>query len=368
MAAAAGETWASRHRIELGLTLRMSVAGLASFAVAHLLQMTQVYWAVLTAVIVMQASVGGSLKAMLDRFVGTLGGASWGVAVTIGLPHPGILSTGLALAAALIPLSLLAAYRPAYRIAPVTAAIVLLAQPAAGGVVAAALDRVFEIAVGSIVALAVALWLAPMRAHEALYAAGRDALSAMSALIATLLAGVAAPADAAAVLALHDRTRAAIERAAAAADEAARERRSYVSDTPDPEPLVRTLRRMSHDLVIIGRALSAPLPAAASGPLSQPAAGLAAMLADYMIAIGNSLTSGAMPPADDELSRAFDAYGAAVAALRRDRVTLALADDEVECIFGLSFGLEQLRRNLADMASRVSELAGRRQPRRVTAG
>lgn len=356
---AAAASWASRHRIELGLTLRMSAAGLLSFAVGHLLELTQVYWAVLTAVLVMQSSVGGSLKAMLDRFVGTLGGAAWGVAVTIGLRHSDVLSTGIALAAALIPLSLLVAYRPAYRIAPVTAVIVLLAQPVGGGVVNAALDRVFEIGLGSIVALAVALWLAPMRAHQALYAAGRDALAAMAEQIESLLAGVTVAVDAAAVLALHDRARAAIERADVAADEVLRERRSYLSDTPDPEPLARTLRRLSHDLVIVARALSAPLPAAASDPLSRPAADLGAVLRDYMTAMGDSLTGGAAPPDEARLGRAFDAYGAAVAALRHEGVTLALSDDDVERIFGLSFGLDQLRRNLADMAARVSELARR---------
>lgn len=355
--AAAG--WVSRHRIELGLTLRMSVAGLLSFAVAHLFQLAQVYWAVLTSVIVMQASVGGSLKAMLDRFIGTLGGAGWGVAVTVAVPHQGVLSTGIALAVALIPLALLVAYRPAYRIAPVTAAIVLLGQPVAGGVVAAALDRVFEIGLGSIVALATALWLAPMRAHQALCAAGRDALAAMAEQIAALFAGIGAPVDPAAALALYDRARAAIERAAVAAQESAHERRSYVSDTPDPEPLVRTLRRLSHDLVIIGRALAPPLPAAVHDQLCRPAADLATSLADYLAAIGDNLVAGTAPPDDAPLRRAFDAYGAAVAALRRAGTTRALSDDDVERIFGLSFGLEQLHRNLADMAERVSELAQR---------
>jgi len=37
------------------------------------------YGAVLTADIVRQASVGASLKATLDRFIGTLGGAVWSV-------------------------------------------------------------------------------------------------------------------------------------------------------------------------------------------------------------------------------------------------------------------------------------------------
>src|SRR5712691_767339 len=97
--------WLAQYRPKAGLTLRMSAAGLITFAVAHWLGLTQIYWAVLTAVIVMQASLGGSLRAMLDRFIGTIGGAGWGVAVTLALPHPTVLSTGLALAVALVPLT-----------------------------------------------------------------------------------------------------------------------------------------------------------------------------------------------------------------------------------------------------------------------
>jgi uncharacterized membrane protein YccC len=164
--------WLARYRLEAGLTVRMSAAGLISFAVAHLLGLTQVYWAVLTAVIVMQASIGGSLKAMLDRFIGTIGGAGWGVAVTLAVPHGNVVSTGLALAVALVPLAAIVAFRPSYRVAPVTAAIVLLAYGGQTGVVAAALDRVFEIGLGSIVALGVALLVSPARAHDLLGAAG----------------------------------------------------------------------------------------------------------------------------------------------------------------------------------------------------
>src|ERR1700675_1527077 len=90
--------WLAQYRLEAGLTVRMSAAGLITFAVAHWLGLAQIYWAVLTAVIVTQASIGGSLKAMLDRFIGTIGGAGWGVAVTLTVPHQSVISTGLALA------------------------------------------------------------------------------------------------------------------------------------------------------------------------------------------------------------------------------------------------------------------------------
>ena len=70
MLPAAIADWVSRRRIELGLTLRMSAAGLLSFAVGEAMGVSRIYWAVLTAVIVMQASVGGSLKATIDRLAG----------------------------------------------------------------------------------------------------------------------------------------------------------------------------------------------------------------------------------------------------------------------------------------------------------
>src|SRR5579864_5184286 len=157
--------WIARHRPEIRLSLQMTIAGLAAFAAAHLLGLGQVYWAVLTAVIVLQATVGGSLKASLDRFFGTIGGAIWGVAVSVAVPHATVPMMGLALAIALIPLAIVVALLPRYRIAPVTAAIVLLGTPGESGVIVNAAQRVLEIGLGSVVALAVALAISPARAH-----------------------------------------------------------------------------------------------------------------------------------------------------------------------------------------------------------
>ena len=199
----------------------------------------------LTAVIVMQASVGGSLKAMVDRFLGTIGGAAWGAAVTSALPHGDSLSTGVALVVALLPLAGLVAFRPAFRVAPVTAVIVLLGAPDQYGVLHTALERVFEIDLGSIIALAVALLISPTRAHGMARLprgtrwrrwASRCAICWPTSRYCPMTPRT---------LALHDRTRTAIERVAAAAEEAQRERRSYLSAMPDPDPVVRTLRRLT---------------------------------------------------------------------------------------------------------------------------
>jgi len=91
-----------------------------------LLGIEQVYWAVLTAVIVMQASVGGLLNSTNDRWP-----VRWSepfAALGAVIPHPGSLATACLLAAALIPLAALVAWWPSYRVAPVTAIVVLFAR------------------------------------------------------------------------------------------------------------------------------------------------------------------------------------------------------------------------------------------------
>jgi uncharacterized membrane protein YccC len=53
----------------------MTVAGLLAYVLAEFFALPQGYWAVFSAIIVMQASVGGSIKATIDRVIGTIGGA-----------------------------------------------------------------------------------------------------------------------------------------------------------------------------------------------------------------------------------------------------------------------------------------------------
>src|ERR1700757_1743763 len=53
----------------------MTVAGLLAYLLAEMFALPQGYWAVFSAIIVIQASVGGSVKATIDRVIGTIGGA-----------------------------------------------------------------------------------------------------------------------------------------------------------------------------------------------------------------------------------------------------------------------------------------------------
>src|SRR5690242_10099951 len=118
--------WLIRNRLKLLLAVRMTVATLAAFAIAAAFSLPQAFWAVLTALIVTQGSVGGSLKAALDRLVGSVCGAVWGAAVALMLPDRSTLALAGALTVGVLPLAAGAAFNAGFRVAPITAIIVLL--------------------------------------------------------------------------------------------------------------------------------------------------------------------------------------------------------------------------------------------------
>jgi uncharacterized membrane protein YccC len=123
-------------------------------------------WAALTAVVVTQVSVGGSLKATIEYLTGTLGGAVYAGAIAALVPHANDVSLLAALAIAVAPLALLAAINPNFRVGPMTAVFVVVGSSVThAGPVESALYRVLEVAIGGVTGLAVSLLVFPARAH-----------------------------------------------------------------------------------------------------------------------------------------------------------------------------------------------------------
>lgn len=341
--------WLQTRRTQLRLAVRMSVACVLTYGLCLLLGLKQTYPAVLTAVIVMQASVGGSLKAMLDRFLGTSVGAVWSIAILVAFHWSGMRAPGVEMTAAVIPLSFLAALRPAYRVAPVTAIILILTPDSAVEPLVPAVERVFGIALGSLVAFAISLLVLPSRAHESVTDAAGKAINSMADLVAILMNGLLGEADPAAIQSLHDQIRAALSQTEAAADETTRERSSWLSNAPDPQPLCRTLRRLRNDLALLGRAAAEPLPVAAHDILAPPSMQAAVAVAAFL----HEGAAGSLAPVDAALS----GVSAALTELRASGVARQLPDESVERIFGLAFAFEQIGQNVRDLADRVREIS-----------
>lgn len=351
--------WLRRNRSQARLAGRMTAACFLTYALGLQLGLEQIQWAVLTSIIVMQASVGASLKAMLDRFVGSLGGAIAGVIISVGLHRMGITSPGAALAVGLPPLTLLAALKPAYRVTPITFIILILTPNLQEmGPIESAYERMFEIAVGSAVALAVSLVVLSARASEALAHAVGQALTAMADLMTTLPGGMTGNHDMPAVEAAHVRIRSATAKAEVAADEALRERASFLTEGVDPLPICRTLRRLRNDLAILGRTMTAPLPGPVAGILLEPITGVSSAITEFLAGCGETFAKRQPPPSLDGVDAAFAVQLQAVTNIRQQGLSRALPDDELARIFGLEFALEQLRRNLGDLWERGAEFSG----------
>ena len=347
-------------RVQLRLCLRVTVAALLSFILTQLLHLPLALWAVLTAVIVTQMSVGRSLNATVDYLIGTLGGAIYGGAVGALVPHTSEIGVLGALAIAVAPLALLAATRPNFRVAPFTAILVLLAPAITqSGSIEAAFFRVLEVALGCVTALVVSFLIVPERAQGLAIDAAAQLLDLMARVLPELFMGFTRTIEVAEITRLQDTIGQAFAQLETIGVEATRERFAYLAAEPDLGPLLRTLLRLRHDLVMIGRAVPLPLPVPFDARLGPPLARVGATAEAYLRDSAAALLARRASPPRNTAQAALDGYSAELAAVRREGLTRGLSEEAVEHIFALGFALEQLHRNFGDLERCVTDCARR---------
>jgi hypothetical protein len=182
--------------------------------------------------------------------------------------------------------------------------------------------------------------------------AANSVLEKQAILFSELVAAAAEPARRDAILEMHAAVRARLSNLDAIAAEASRERRNRLSDDVDPEPVARTLRRLSHDLVLLGRVVSEPVVTQPDAILSGALAALASTGSGYLRSVGGAFARRREPdattPVDAAILKLFDALDRAGAPER---------------IVALRFCFQQMQQNLQDLQQRCSEFASAR-PRR----
>jgi uncharacterized membrane protein YccC len=344
------------RKVQLALAVRVTVAATVAYAVATALHLMLPLWAVLTSLIVTQMSVGRSLKVTRDYLFGTVGGALYGCAIAVLIPYSGEVELLGLLVLAVAPLALIASFNPSLNTATVTAVIVLLVPTMHHtSPVGSAIDRVMEVAVGALTGLLVAFLVLPSRAHSQLRLNAARALDLLAAALSELLAGLARGRDNDALHRIQDGIGAALVDLNATGAEAERERAAHLSSSPDTGPLLRTVLRLRHDVVMIGRASVMPLPPDLQVRLAAPLADVSEAIVGHLGAAAAALRAAAMMPAIAPIDDALQCYGATVAALRGEGLTRGLPADVVERFYALGFSLEQMRQNLMDLDRVVAE-------------
>jgi uncharacterized membrane protein YccC len=349
------------RRAQLALSVRVTVAALVSLALAQYFGLRLPLWAVMTAIIVTQMSVGRSLKATIDYLAGTIGGAIYGGAVAVLIPHSNEFALLAVLTIAVAPLAFVATMNSSLAVAPLTAVIVLLV-PTITHVdpLTSAIDRVLEVAVGAVTGLSVSFLLFPSSAHGLLIEAAARTLDQIARALGELLAGLTHGLDTDALHRIQDGIGQALVQLGTMGSEVERERSARLISQADIAPLLRTLLRLRHDLVMIGRAAVAPLPETLQVRLDEPLARAGMAAATYLRASSAALLSRQVPPPLEAVERAFDDYAAEVAALRREGLTRGLPGDVAERFFALGFALEQMHKNFKDLERCVAECTERR--------
>ncbi len=353
--------WASARlagrRVQLRLSLRMTVAAVLAYGLSQLLHLPWALWAVLTSVIMTQMSVGKSLIATIDYMIGTLGGGIYSGLVGMIMPHSTNLQIAITLAIAIAPLSLLASSNSRFAAAPFTAVMVLLLPTITHASTAqSAFFRVIEVAVGCMTSLAVSFLVLPQRAHSLLYEAVARILARMADLLPVLVADLHARRPDTPARRLQGEIGAAFRQLATVNAEAARERSAYFNTDPDPQPLVDVVLRLRHDIVMMGRAATEPLPPDILQRLDGPIEQFGVTARDFLLRSADALIGRGAPPPLLEVETALAAFSEVFSSIRREGLLRNLPTDTVERVFALAFSFEQMRADFAALASNICKV------------
>lgn len=346
----------AQYRPQLRQCIRVTAAALAAYGANLFFDFQQGYWMAFTAILIVQANLGASLRAAFERMTGTLSGAAYGALVSTLMPHDTHPMFALTVIAGLAPAGFAAAVSPMFRIAPITVAIMLFSNTAHDmSPTVFAEHRVMEIGMGCLIGLAMSLLVLPSRAHNMLASGIAGILTQYTELLSVQASMAVRATEQAAIDERHTAIRNAISRLDVICDEARRERKSRLTGEPDPEPLLRMVRRIRNDLVMIGRAVMRPLPESAQPALLEPFSGIAAAAGNLFRTLSTALPGRAPVAVPPGLEAAFDSFASAMSSLHQRHALDSLPESDTGRIFTLGFALEQLHQNLNDLVARANE-------------
>jgi uncharacterized membrane protein YccC len=273
------------------------------------------------------------------------------------IPHTNEFALIAVLAITVAPLALLGAINPSFTAATFTGVLVVLVPSIAHvGPIQSALYRMIEVTVGGVTAVAVSLLVFPARARSLATETASRMLDLMARHLPELFLGFAQNRDAAVIAQLQDSIGRVFAQLEATAIEVQHEQIGLLAAQSDIGPLLRTLLRLRHDLIMIGRAAVAPLPETLQTRLGPPLAQVTKTIAKYFRETAQALTSSASPSSLDAAEAAIEGYAEAFSKVRSDGLTLGLSMDTVERIFALGFALEEMHAHLRDLDRSVNEI------------
>ena len=290
----------------------MTAAALLAYAATQVFGVHHGQWAVITCLVVVQASFAGTWDASLSRVYGTVLGALAGGGGVLGRQWTGLLEI-VVLGLAIAPLAALSATDPRFRLAPVTAGLVMLTASNDNAAAHMIFDRTSEIMLGVTVGVLCTFLILPERANAVLRRSAADAVEAMGEIAQAHLRHDS-------IEAFQLRVDAAFTMAQAATAEVIRGQALGLVKGQSPQLFMTALRRLRTNVALIERAMEPACSAV-------DRACLASTVAAWFMATAAALRAGNAVPEPPAFSRApgvdqsteFDALEFALTALQREQ-------------------------------------------------
>jgi len=338
--------------------LRTALAATLTAVLTRVLGLEQGYWAVFSAILVMQANFGSSIAASWARLLGTAAGALLGALFATGadaLLGQGMPTLVLAMFVTIFICALLAAKNGNLRLAGLTAAVVIcLHTDGQGAALSIGLSRFLEVSLGIVVALGVSLaW--PARARVVLRFGLGKGLEQLAALLAALMDSR--------MQGRYDRQR-IFHRKDAVLRLSLRNRELYDSARREPGPsgqgealsaLLSMQDRLAEHLLAMDHAIENAPAEGFHQHLIDELTELGAALAEALTCLGKAIAAD-VPPSDTALARldaALAASGMKLLDLRQQRIIAVYDLDEVMHFYSFYHGLREAAREVRSEMARL---------------
>ncbi|HEV7371906.1 FUSC family protein [Arenibaculum sp.] len=337
--------------------VQAAVAALATFALMKLAALPELSWAVISALFVIQPSVGGTVNSVVGRLLGTVLGTLVGLACVRFIGTQGWMAA-LSLAVAAVVVEFVASWRPGLRYGHVPAGILIVSS--SDMLIDAALDRALAIGIGGVIAGATALLIFPEAAHRRADRALGAALRGCGALLRAAMPGLLATGRDP-LGPIHGEVRGHLEQARAMLAQSRRGRAGPRRDGPEYRAVLHAVERLWHTLILIDRVDVEPLPETLRGRLGATLDAFATAACAYLEQLGASVSEGRALPAADQVKGRLRALDDRLAELQRRGEADALPTHAMERVFALAFALEELAGNFDEIADlfRRAERHGR---------
>jgi uncharacterized membrane protein YccC len=349
----------TRQSPSLKQGIKTGIAGTITYAIYAGWHLPQGYWAVFTALVVTQVTLGASWKPALYRTIGSTSGALAAMLLFMVL-GPGTVRVGVMLFVLATLFGALTVLHPSFSAAGFTAAIVLLLGRIEGTPFHTGWLRVLYTLLGSFVAFAVGALIWPVRAREGLRNKIANIIEGSGALYRAIAAAALQGIDnepqvRALDRQLHDLRRGITQQMDEARSELSFARFNegeYQTFVEQVDQVRRRLTAMAEDSALYVHAQLQPELIPSLPVLVETTSKSFAALAEAVRNPGRILNA-------PELEAAICDLDADLAKLREQRITAPLALDRMLPFWALVFNLREVAQDLGQLASTLPQLARR---------